>query len=150
MAIFLRLQAKRRQAKAKAGRAQEARHAPQARNARGYARTKYFASSLARSSPLAVASHFSHAWLLLDSWLSPRASVGNICFIFHVQDILVDDEIWEQGVLETVEADGSSSLTSTSDFRAWTALNDADFSRNDLPYIDESVVNAVAFYEIIS
>ena len=67
-----------------------------------------------------------------------------------MQDILVDDEIWEQGVLETVEADGSSSLTSTSPFRAWTALNDADFSRNDLPYIDESVVNAAAFYEIIS
>lgn len=67
-----------------------------------------------------------------------------------MQDILVDDEIWEQGVLETVEADGSSSLTSTSDFRAWTALSDADFSRNDLPYIDESVVNAAAFYEIIS
>ena len=67
-----------------------------------------------------------------------------------MQDILVDDEIWEHGVLETVEVDGSSSLTSTSDFRAWTALNDADFSRNDLPYIDESVVNAAAFYEIIS
>lgn len=59
----------------------------------------------------------------------------------YFQDILVDDEIWEQGVLESVEANGSTSLSPTSDFREWTALIDADFSRNDLPYIDESVVS---------
>lgn len=56
---------------------------------------------------------------------------------------MVDDEIWEQGVLESVEADGSASLSPALDFRAWTALTDADFSRNDLPYIDESVVNTI-------
>ena len=59
----------------------------------------------------------------------------------YFQDILVDDEIWEQGVLESVEANGSASLSPALDFRAWTALTDADFSGNDLPYIDESVVN---------
>ena len=58
----------------------------------------------------------------------------------YFQDILVDDEIWEQGVLESVEANGSASLSPALDFRAWTALTDADFSGNDLPYIDESVV----------
>lgn len=59
----------------------------------------------------------------------------------YFQDMLVDDEIWEQGVLESVEADGSASLSPALDFRTWTALIEADFSRNDLPYIDESVVN---------
>ena len=54
----------------------------------------------------------------------------------------MDDEIWEEGVLESVEANGSASLSPTLDFRAWTALTDADLSKNDLPYIDESVVNA--------
>lgn len=52
----------------------------------------------------------------------------------------MDDEIWEQGVLETVDVDGNTSLSPESNFRAWTALTEADFSRNDLPYIDESVV----------
>ena len=54
----------------------------------------------------------------------------------------MDDEIWEEGVLESVEANGSASLSPMLDFRAWTALTDADLSKNDLPYIDESVVNA--------
>ena len=36
--------------------------------------------------------------------------------------------------------DGNTSLSPESNFRAWTALTEADFSRNDLPYIDESVV----------
>lgn len=54
---------------------------------------------------------------------------------------MVDDEIWEQGVLESVEVNGSASLSPRLDFRAWTALTNADFSSNELPYIDESVVN---------
>ena len=57
----------------------------------------------------------------------------------------MDDEIWEQGVLESVDVDGNTSLSSMSNFRAWTALTEADFSTNDLPYIDESVVNPVLF-----
>jgi len=59
----------------------------------------------------------------------------------YFQDILVDDEIWEQGVLGSVEVNGSASLSPRLDFRAWTALTNADFSSNELPYIDESVVN---------
>ena len=47
--------------------------------------------------------------------------------------------------MESVEANGSASLSPALDFRAWTALTDADFSRNDLPYIDESVVNAMCY-----
>ena len=61
----------------------------------------------------------------------------------------MDDEIWEQGVLESVEVNGSASLSPTLDFRAWTALTDADFSGNDLPYIDESVVNSKIFHVIL-
>ena len=61
----------------------------------------------------------------------------------YLQDILVDDEIWEQGVLESVDVDGNASLSSTSNLRAWSVLTEADFSRNDLPYIDESVVSIV-------
>jgi len=61
----------------------------------------------------------------------------------YFQDILVDDEIWEQGVLESVDVDGTASLSPTSNFRAWTVLTEADFSNNDLPYIDESVVNTL-------
>ena len=52
----------------------------------------------------------------------------------------MDDEIWGQGVLEVVEQGGTASLSPTSNFRAWTNVNEADFSKNDLPYIDESVV----------
>ena len=61
----------------------------------------------------------------------------------YFQDILVDDEIWEQGVLESVDVDGNASLSSTSNLRAWSVLTEADFSGNDLPYIDESVVSIV-------
>ena len=60
------------------------------------------------------------------------------------QDILVDDEMWEKGVLESVEQNGTSSL-STSDigtYNAWSMVVEADFSKNELPYIDESVVSA--------
>ena len=64
-------------------------------------------------------------------------------FLIHeLQDILVDDEIWEQGVLESVDIDaGTASLKPTSNLRSWTALTEVDFSSNSLPYIDESVVN---------
>ena len=73
------------------------------------------------------------------------ANVMHGTLVVHFQDILVDDEIWEQGVLESVDIDGTTSLSPTSNFRAWTALTEADFSRNDLPYIDESVVNTINY-----
>ena len=67
----------------------------------------------------------------------------------YLQDILVDDEIWEQGVLESVDVDGNASLSPTSNLRAWSVLTEADFSRNDLPYIDESVVSIVMCIQLL-
>ncbi|XP_032217773.2 uncharacterized protein LOC5517346 isoform X3 [Nematostella vectensis] len=56
-----------------------------------------------------------------------------------LKDVLVDDKVWEQGVLETVRTDGSSYLTPNSNFHTWTDIRMADFSNNHFPYIDESV-----------
>jgi len=55
----------------------------------------------------------------------------------------VDEEIWEQGMLESVEVNGSTSLSPTLDYRIWIKLKTADFSNNQLPYIDESVVSKI-------
>ncbi|KAK2571079.1 Nischarin [Acropora cervicornis] len=42
-----------------------------------------------------------------------------------LKDVLIDDEIWNQGVLESVEVDGIASLNTKRNFRSWTALTEA-------------------------
>lgn len=54
---------------------------------------------------------------------------------------MIDDEIWDQGVLESVEVDGIASLNTMRNFGSWTALTEVDFSGNGVSYIDESVVS---------
>ena len=54
----------------------------------------------------------------------------------------MDEEIWERGLLEEVHQDGTANLCPAPNLRAWSSLTEADFSKNDLPYIDESVVNS--------
>lgn len=56
----------------------------------------------------------------------------------------MDEEIWEQGILEEVHQDGTANLCPAPNLRAWSSLTEADFSKNDLPYIDESVVGLLA------
>ncbi|XP_068712690.1 nischarin-like isoform X2 [Montipora foliosa] len=75
------------------------------------------------------------------SVLQPNVTKLSVHNSVHLlKDILVDDEIWEQGVLESVDIDaGTASLKPTSNLRSWTALTEVDFSNNSLPYIDESV-----------
>ena len=62
--------------------------------------------------------------------------------------MLVDDEMWEKGVLESVELDGKTCLSTSSmgTLHSWNAVTEADFSKNELPYIDESVVSHCSFF----
>lgn len=61
--------------------------------------------------------------------------------------------MWEQGILESVDVDGTAQLSPTTNYRTWGMLTSADFSNNELPYIDDSVVSSSSksrFFVIMS
>ena len=62
--------------------------------------------------------------------------------------MLVDDEIWEKGVLESVEHNGKTTLSTSGmgAINSWNRVSEADFSKNKIPYIDESIVSNYNFF----
>jgi hypothetical protein len=58
---------------------------------------------------------------------------------FFVQDILIDQDVWSHDGGEEVLKQGGSVIMT------WKHLTEIDFSHNDIPYIDESVVSLETF-----
>jgi hypothetical protein len=60
--------------------------------------------------------------------------------LFFDQDILIDQDVWTHNAYEEVLKEESTGIIT------WKHLTEIDFSHNDIPYIDESVVS----FEIIN